>query len=57
LNEVSETSSVIKGSKENVAIVVVIVTLVFPVVFPMVLGLPVAVSVFSVAVLMVSGLM
>ncbi len=52
LNEVSETSSVIKGSKGNVAIVVVVViTLMSHIVVPVVSGLPVTVPVLSVAVL------
>jgi len=55
---VSEASSIIEGLKGNVVVVVVVATaLMSPVVVPVVSGLLVAVPVFSVAVLTVSGLM
>jgi len=57
LNEASETSSAIKGSRGNIAVVIIVVTaLVSSVVVPVVSGFPVAVSILSVAVLMASGL-
>jgi len=58
LNEAFETSSAIEGSKGNIAVVVVVVTtLVSLVVVPVVSRFPIAVPVFSVAVLIASGLM
>jgi len=57
LKETSETSSVIKNSRGNVAVVVVVViALMSSVVVPVVLGLPVAVPEVSIVVLMASGL-
>ena len=57
LNETSEVSSVIEGSKGNVAVVIVVITaLVSLIVVPMVSELLITVPVFSIAVLTASGL-